>query len=555
MIQHFHFTFGDHTVLNSTPQSHTKRLFEWLKAVLPEYNATEYKPEDWSDGKLLASLLTSCTGNQCQTSKLEELIAEIESTVGIPPILQPSDLLTHSGAFVLLTYLYFFAKPGSPSQLKLMKWSNTLQATPVKDFQHGWEPGRSVYEAVHCLLPHAIPSLDTVANLHPLQMTQEAVSAAERTLPILPATDHSAICYPATDPFPLILFLSQLQSVKNIHRYSLPSSLVIVRKDVKCLYAVGSSVSIELETCDSPYIPLKAVIESKVSEERIILNSERDPGNGFTSFSYIPNHAGVFQMIITCEGNEIPDSPITFDVYDSQQCQIVTPVQSVYSLGQPITLQVSSTNAGKGKLSAILDAPGLQQPPSTVSPQAILPTDEAVIPHATLPQANAVIPQSISPQASAAIPRVIADHTTFPKATPLAASQDDSFTLQPPRIENDSFSVASIKLQGVVSSKDPCLHELSFTPKATGGHSLYIYWNGSLIPSCPISITVSFHGFMVQGRGVEEAFEGLESDFDIIVPHEVALDSSKLAVHITYRNIKVKEEIKMLRDADKQKYR
>lgn len=507
--------------------AYTQRLFQWLQTILPDYKASEFQPQDWTDGTLLASLLTySSSGNQCTASKLADIIEEAQNTLGIPAILQPSDLLALDGTYVLLIYLYFFAKPGSPGQLQLMKWVNglpPLQERPIQDFQRGWDGGTSAYEAVQCLLPYTMPSLAAVSSHSALQLTQAAVSAAEQTFHILPVADHTAVCYPSPDPFPLILFLSQLQSVKNISRYSLPSSVVLVRKDVKCLYAVGSNVSIELENADISKSALEAVVQSEIPEERLVLESAKGPDNGLTSFSFIPNHAGEFRITITCEDSEIPDSPITFDVYDSQQCELITPVQAVYSLGQSVMLQVSSALAGKGKLTATLDPPMIPQPLSST-------------PSASSPTLSTAFPQSTPP----------ADVATSP--------QGGSLSLQP-HSNAEPSSVASITLQGSV--RGPSIHELSFTPGSIGEHSLSIYWNGVLIPNCPVSITVSGQSCTVQGSGVEEAFEGLESDFDIIVPYESGADCSNLAVHITYRNVAVKERIRMLKGADKhhRKYR
>lgn len=503
LIQHFHFTFGhsQDSTCSVSAAAHKERLFLWLKAVLPGYKAGEFTTGDWSDGRLLASLITYSTGTQHSTNELADMIGKAESTLGIPSILTPDDLDMLDGEFALLVYLYFFAKHGSPGQLKLLEWVNSLppcKDSPVKDFQQEWTPGHLVYQVVRCLIPRSIPSLDTLMNFNALEITQEAVTVAKRVLSISLYFPASALCYPMTDALPLIIFLCQLEAVKDVTQYSLPGSAVLIRKDVRSLYAVGSRVSIELDNLECPSSALEAVVESEVAVGRVLLEREEEPGKGITAFSFIPEHAGEFRIAITCEGSEIPDSPITFDVYDSLQCELLTAIQPLYSIGQPFTLQVSSANAGKGKITATLTAP--------------------------------VIPPLLSSTPSTGLPRHI-------------------MSAPPTQQCMETNSISTIEVQDLETS---CIHELSFTPYQVGAQLLSIYWNEMPIRDCPVAINITGPSCTVQGVGVEEAFEGLESDFDILVPYSVCLeDADCLSVLITHRNHTcggVRRDIKQLND-------
>lgn len=506
LIEHFHLTFGcTRHFASLPPPTPEQRLFQWLKVVIPDYKATQFTPEDWRDGKLLASLLEYVTGIQHSKNNLADIIEEVECSLGIPPILKPSDLSTSHGTFILFVYLYFFAKPNSPGQRKLLEWVNSLppwKDRAVKDFQlERWATEHGVYEVVDCLFPKLMPPLATVSSLNTVQITQQAVTAVERSFSISPSFPAAAMCSPATDSFPLILFLSQLQSTKSI----LPNSEPLIEiKGVKSLYAVGSNISIELESSN---VGLEATVQSQFPEEKVLLHCKEGARKGTVAFSFTPEHVGEFRITITYAGNEMTDSPRTFDIYDPQQCQLITPIQSEYSIGQPVTLQVSSANAGKGTLSATLAAPVTDQPLSSSTPSP----HETPFPH----------------------------HDT---SSSFLATEKSS---------------ASVDLPATFC--EPSLHQLSFTPHQTGEHLLTIYWNDMLIPASPVCINACC---TVRGRGVEKAFEGLESDFDIVVPNELSLataDCSSLAVQITHQNGAhdgVSSNIKLLKDDGKyRKYR
>jgi hypothetical protein len=465
-------------------KTHKERLFLWLKAVLPEYRAEAFSTCDWSDGRLLSSLITYTTGMQHSTNQLPLLINLAQSTLGIPALLKPQDLDSSDGEFCLLIYLYFFAKRGSPGQLKLLEWLNSLHPAckdnPVLDFQQAWAPGHLVYQMIHQLIPRSIPSINTLTNFDTVLLIEKALTAAMQTFSISCTFPASALSLPTTDPLPLISFLSQLQTVKDIAKYSMPGSAVLLRKDVKSLYAVGSSVSIELDTSESPDIALEAVVESELPEEpQVQLRREEGPDKTITAFSFIPQHVGLFKIVITSEGNEIPDSPLTFDVYDFQQCQVIMPIQPSYCTGQPVELQVSSIKAGKGKLTASLASPVFFTGPNSSSTPS----------HDSLSQ-----------------------HCNTTLEVPAKRQQDDG----------------SITIQDTGNS----VHKLSFVPHEVGAHILSLYWNGKPIGE-QIRLNVSSPNCTVEGEGLEKAFEGLESDFDIIAPYG---GGDFLSVNITHQH-------------------
>ena len=528
LIERFHFTFGN-SVHAQSLAAHRERLFLWLKAVLPDYKAEQFRTEDWRDGSLLASLLAYTTGMQHSTNELADIIAVAESTLGIPSIFKPDDLDTFHGEFALLVYLYFFAKHCSPGQLKLLEWVNSLPPCndhPVLDFQQKWAPGHLVYRVVHCLLPN-IPSVDSLADLNANQIAQTALTAAEQVLSISPSFPAATLSLPTTDPFSLIVFLSQLQAVQDGTQYC--SSIVLVKNDSGCSYCVGSTVCIALDDIRWPDAALEAVVQCDSSEEKVLLKREEGADKRKNTFSFVPTHSGEFKMTITCNGVKILHIPLAFDVYDSTQCQLVTPIQLEYPIGQPVELKVSSANAGKGKLTAIV-----VRHISTLPTLPISVSDQPLLPFGVLPPHQQPLLPSGPGQAQ---------HS-------MAASDTQRDTHHDPKT---SPLHTEIQANVVAHDSETNLHEVSFTPHQTGEHVLSIYWNGIPIPESPVSINIYSPACTVQGLGMEEAFEGLESDFDIIVSCKDGMNEvDSLSVHITHQNDtcgEVKSDIKILKDS------
>lgn len=503
----------------------------WLKAVLPEYKSKEFRTEDWRDGSLLASLFTYTSGIQLANHDLANVVSVAESTLGIPSIFKPDDLNTFHGEFAFLVYLYFFARHGKQ---KLLKWVNSLSPCsghPVQDFQQEWAPGHLVYRIVHCLLPNIACAVNSLADLNADQIAQKALAEAKQVLSISFSLPPSALCLPTTDPLPLIVFLSQLQTMQD------KTNLVVL-------------------------------------------------------------------------GDKVPD------IHDSAHCQVVTPILSQYPIELPVKLKVSSVKAGKGKLTATLTKHLPSTPPNSVSlaplqqprcstlqedvtaaslQQSYSGTEENVTtaslqqPHYGTQQEDVTAaplwqPHSGTPQEDVTAASL---HSAAPLQQPCcatpheditAASQHSASPLQQPRSGTPHEDITAAPLQQpcsgtphndvtAASPQQPHtgqvqtnvtvqdlgnnVHEICFTPREMGEHNLFIYWNGTLIPESP-AINVTSPSCTVQGRGMEKAFEGLESDFDIIVPCEDITDElNSLSVHIAHQNDTcggVKSDIKILKD-------
>ena len=412
IITHYHFTFGRSQTTPPPSQTpppsasqplpplvHKDRLLLWLKAVLPHYNASDITTQDWEDGKLLKYLLAGMSDSPLQTAAeadLSDIITEVESNLGIPPVLSIEGL-QDEGEFILTMYLYFFANVGSCGQSKLLQWVNSLAPfldNHVADFQEDWANGKQVYQVVQSLLPRHLSILPTATQDSPLQLIQRAITAAEEGLNITPAFTALDLSFPSKDSFPLILFLSQLQFASQ------PSSAVFVHKDIRQLYCVGSNVSIELDSADSPGSDLIAVVQGKGRdpEERILLENVNN------SFSFVPQHVGQFSIAVMCNNREIPDSPMEFQVYDPTKCKIVSSLESTYLVNQLVSLDVSTSAAGMGQLSAtcILQEthppsnpslephPSEPHPPLNPSSETNPPSDPSLEPH-PLPEARAMV--------------------------------------------------------------------------------------------------------------------------------------------------------------------
>lgn len=372
VIQHYHFTFG----LNlSHPDfmlnSQKKRLLLLLQAALPNASP-DLKPSFWMDGRLFSSLLAYCKPDLYATNQISEITALAHTHLGIPPLLQHGDLTSSSREFILLTYLFFFVRPGSPVQENLLKWINSLppwKNSPAGDFDKDWEDGRWIYKIVYSLIPNSLPSLVSMTGRSSAELINSAVEAAEKNLSITSDFSSADIGNPTADPFPLILFLIRLQSVKDIPCRPHPASKIVLSKDLKKLQRIGSRVSIQVDQLESPGCEIQVMVHGPPSlKEPLPLERVSDTTEqGLSDYFFYPTSVGDFSIAIRCNDVDIPDSPLDFHVFDPQQCRLVTSLEENYLLGQEVSFKVCTTQAGQGELTAQLSTPPL--PMATQSPQ------------------------------------------------------------------------------------------------------------------------------------------------------------------------------------------
>lgn len=365
LVLHYHCTFG--RISEASLNEHKKYLLEWLKVIIPQLAATELVPEEWIDGKYLSSLLQYCSKSGVSNMPLSKVMQEALIKFGIPPLLQQSTFSPTSAdaEFILMMYLYFFVTPCKDA---LLKWINTFPNISAPSFEKDWCDGSLIYQVVRNLAPK-LPSVDEVACQNPVKITELAISGAQSHLSISSHFKASDISNPVKDPFPLILFLSQLHNI--------PQS-VFTQHDKKRLECVGSTVSIKVENKGSPGAVLQAVAKSDSHDPEIM-----EPGKCLekdsTTFVFTPQHVGHFTITITCNGIEVPNSAVKLEVYDPEKCRLIDSLKDVYLLGQTIALGISTSEAGEGDLTASLALPSSHN--NVVIPRKRLHRGTLVVPH------------------------------------------------------------------------------------------------------------------------------------------------------------------------------
>ena len=71
-------------------------------------------------------------------------------------------------------------------------------------------------------------------------------------------------------------------------------------------------------------------------------------------FSYAPEQVGTFVIHIQYNGKSIPDAPIKFEVFDPQQCTVVSPITTTSLVGDTVNFTADTSKAGPGMLTANL---------------------------------------------------------------------------------------------------------------------------------------------------------------------------------------------------------
>ena len=340
--------------------THKKRLLMWLSVTTPELPVTDLFPKDWSDGTYLSLLLRYCLPSDhhsiSEPQSLSALLQIASDALNIPPLLHENALTSKEADFILLMYLYYFVKPGLAQLLQWVRRSLDGVCSAPTNFEESWSDGGVIYQLVNQLTSQLMPPLDTNKDVE--YITGLVVSEAEKTLAVHPHFAASELSTSSSDAFPLILFLAQLQSVNKKSGSLAPK--VFIQRDVEPLQCVGSRVSIELDCKDCPDADMQAVVMGHDQQPQP-MHSTQSSEKGVTTFSYTPNHVGHFSISITCNGSEIAESPVDFDTYNPDKCELIDTLKEVYLIEQPITLKISTKGAGKGELTASLSlVPQLQ---------------------------------------------------------------------------------------------------------------------------------------------------------------------------------------------------
>lgn len=332
LIRHYHFTFGyTNTSETFMPASHKERLLLWLQVVLPDSAISDLTPQDWADGKHLSSLLSYFRNGDSSMStssnELSDLIHQAEIHLGIPSCLKPGDLAISDGKFVLMMYLYFFGRVG---KARLLQWLNDLPPwgdSPIKNFHEGWAENHLhlVYQLVDCLIPNSLPSLDNLSTEKSAsQITEVAVTTAQRKLHFSVHHPASALTSPISDPFPLILFLSQLQLLQRTH-YDPALAANCRVTDYEAVAAVtdaaliNTPIAFTVNCCDGGVGNLTAQVCSPDKEINYLPLQNSD---GCYDVSFTPRLVGEHSFSVYWNNSFIPHFPLSINVFDPSLCRV-----------------------------------------------------------------------------------------------------------------------------------------------------------------------------------------------------------------------------------------
>ena len=373
LIHHYHIKVS--TPDSSASSNNRSNLLSWFRTILPETQVANLA-SSWNDGLALSALVDYCKpglipdhasldpSNGLENIKNAMDIAEKE--LGVPQVVCPVDMATDKpDEFMVMTYLSYFCNPGSVGQKRLLQWVNAfLPSKHINDFGSNWEDGRLLYELVQTIAPRAATPLDMLDEQSPAELKQAAKEIAEKEFQISSTKGLENIT--GSNQLPLLVFLAQLQSKVKIPSLSTNLSAEgsgITGTDVN----VGALVSIigEIPSSDNLTIVVTSPNGSNVSIE----DSSSEPAS--PSYHYMPTVHGEYVVDITYYGSPIAGSPyhvMHIDEALAENCKIVRQVTRT-CINTPTKFTVDCSEAGPGKVVAIIEKQDGEQVPVTVTPK------------------------------------------------------------------------------------------------------------------------------------------------------------------------------------------
>ena len=281
---------------------------------------------------------------------------------------------------------------------------------------------------------------------------------------------------------------------------------------------VGEPATFNVATNGAGQAKLSATVEGPSGP--VPLQTREDGPNNYVC-TYTPEDAGEHTVNIKWAGIPIPSSPFATRVIDPKKC-IASGKGHTAVVGEPATLNITTKDAGQGKLSATVEGPSgpiaikIREAESdnyicTYIPQcagkhtvdvkwADLPINGS--PFAT----QAVDPKKCFASGKGLVAANVGEPATFNVATKDAGQAKLSLTIEGPS--------GPVPVQ--VHEDGPNNYVCTYTPQDAGKHTINIKWADLTIPSSPFTIhIVDPKSCFASGKGLISASVGEPATFNV----------------------------------------
>ena len=498
-IKHFHINVGS----SDASMSKKSALLTWFQTILPNAGISNFTT-DWNDGRNLSALvefykpglipghanLDSNDSIQNVTNAME--LAETELCV--PRVLRPEDIANDHPdlEFMVMAYLSFFCNNGSIGEKHLLKWVNKfLPNKNIENFSSDWESGQTLCALIESLAPGSTPLSVTLEGSPNLEVTKIAMVAAKESLQVNSKFTPKEICSTKKDQVPLMVYLAQLQSL-GIQVAITPSALTAGGSGVDGGTNIQKQATIMIHGEGSSTEDLTILVTSPNGKTT---NINKMPGS--PTYQYTPDVHGEYTVEISFHGDHISGSPYHVIHQDpSLALKCITRGAGTKSrVNIPTEFSVDCCEAGKGKLSVVIDDPN-----GEVLDVAIIPkkdgthqvkyTPVCVGTHTVHMNWNGIpIPNSpftsevCNPDKCMVIPAglsnaVLGHPTQFDVHTEDAGPGSLSATVHSPSLPCDLDLISS----------DVGVYTYEYIPQHKGTYHIEIKWNGFQIPGSPFMV-------------------------------------------------------------------
>ena len=463
----------------------------------------------------------------------------------------------------VMTYLFYYCCRGSPGQLSLLQWINTvIPEQKVTNFTSDWKDGEAICNLVEAFLPYSIPPSTSIGEKFPLARVQLAMGVAEDRLGIEQTLSPEDFVNPSVDQtISMMTYLTQFR----FHEDKLP----VTRR----LTAMGPGITGAKTGSDVPlYIHGKVPSDNDLAititgPEGSIVNLEQIAlPTSDLAYRYVPEIPGEYVIDVTCSGEHISGSPyfVTHaNTSHAENCIVSGKGLRRAYIRKPTKFIVDASSAGIGNLEVEVHDPKSKDVPVTVQrKEGANEGGEYVVTF---------------------IPKVLGEHWIFvswggedipdspftcavsnPSAC-IASGQGlySSVVGKPSRFQVKTSGAGpghlSATLYGpskpielTLQSNISGTYIYEYTPEQTGSYVIDIKWNGFPVPGCPFTAKTLLNTSEAPRTPAESCFvkERHVGSLRVMKPASVLVDSSAApatSLHATVRSTNSEDECEVVK--------
>jgi filamin len=342
-------------------------MLGWVNGLMPELSVSNFTT-DWNSGVNLSALVDHIQpglfpnyaslnpSNAVENCTKAMDVAEEHLTV--PKILDPEDLANPLiDDRSVMTYISYFCSSYSD---RLLTWvQRKIPRCNVTNFTTDWNNGLALSALVDAVRPGLIPNHADLPKAKSLQNVQQAMSIAEERLGVQCLLSPEEMTDPEVDQLIVMSYITQFQTAtltalaRKCHASNIPN-----------MVAVGTTVEFRVDTTESGEGSVDIAVKKSDGNPDTI--DVTQPSAGLYHVAFTPTIPGVYEVMVSLNGDPIREMPRNISVCDISKCTFSKPFPKFIPVNSPFDFSMDTSRAGDGKLDvSLMEESGL-----------VLPTEE-----------------------------------------------------------------------------------------------------------------------------------------------------------------------------------